>query len=400
MNIDNPSLRAKNIRLRIYQPDAAPRCIGDSGPLVELHLRKTGILPAILKHPGIRLGTSYVHGDWDTDTLQLPRLLQALLPAQNTPHDRLSRLGLTRLRTLVQLDIPPRWRDDDSDIARACLGAERLHSCGWFREPDISLEEAQRIQRRALLGQLQLRPGQHLLNIDGGWGMLAVWLAEQAGVQVTAMVATRKQLQFAQQLARRHDMHLQVRFQLGDIRSCTGQFDRILGTSPCAQRQGTALTLLKPVQQLLRSDGFAWLQLIIRRHPGELNNGWLQRQMNPPRPPLLSELAATVEASQLRALHLEDRSTHWLSTLENWALRYQRRRDLINRKFGAVPTRHWEFMLASQAAAMRDSQLGCYDILLGNVHCNWPSQHEPERLPGSRLALELNRALASLTRHR
>ena len=202
MDLCDLEARARAIRLKIYQPDDTWHYIGDSGPLVEWHLHNPDTLAVILKQPELNLGTSYVHGDWDMDTTQLPKLIQTLVPkiAKQGPLYNLP--CLRRLRARLphwrQGTNPAHWQDISAWVSKACFGEELLQGCGYFAEPGVSLEEAQRSERRRLLDRLQLQPGQHILDLNAGWGSLAFFLAEQEDVRVTAIARTREQMQFMQ----------------------------------------------------------------------------------------------------------------------------------------------------------------------------------------------------------
>ena len=128
-----------------------------------------------------------------------------------------------------------------------------------------------------------------------------------------------------------------------------------------------------------------------------LSNRWLQNQLPSWHAlPLLSDLGAALESTDLRILQLDDCSAHWHKSLESWGQRFCRHRAAITRQFGETLTRYWEFMLASQQTASGWGQLGCYEIVLGNRRSAW--------LPGEEMAhgflddlpLDLGRSIPGL----
>ncbi len=402
MDLSTLEERAKNIQLKIYQPDNTLYCIGHGGPLVEWHLHKPEALPSILKHPEFNLGASYVRGDWDMDTRQLPRLVQTLLPKIAKPgllHNRpLVRRLLARIPRGRTRDPQPRWQDISLAASRACLGEDLFQSCGWFSEPGVTLEQAQRTQCHSLLAKLRLESGQRVLDLDAGWGSMTLSVAQHANLRVTAFCKTREQLHHLRAEAQHRGLQARVQARAGSLKHCRGPFDRILAGNLLEQCPPSGYAaLFRRLGSLLRDDGFAWLQVSGRNRGVTLSNRWLQKQLPSWHAlPLLSDLSAALETTDLRILRLEDCSTHWQKSLQNWGQRFCRHRAAINRQFGENLTRHWEFMLASQETATGWGQLGCYEIVLGNRRSAWlPAQ---EALHGflDDLPLDLGRSIPGL----
>ncbi|MGD2073902.1 MAG: class I SAM-dependent methyltransferase [Gammaproteobacteria bacterium] len=372
MDLSTLEERAKNIQLKIYQPDKSLYCVGHAGPLVEWHLHNSEALPAILKHPERHLGDTYVRGDWDTDTRQLPRLVQTLVPKIAKPGLLHKWTPLHRVRARLpgrpQADLQPRWQDVSLFTSKACLGEQLHQGCGWFYEPGITLEEAQRTQCRRLLANLQLESGQSMLDLDAGWGSLTLMAAQQAHLSVTAFCRTAEQLHYLQAQIRARGLQGRVHARAGGLDQCRGSFDRILAGGLLDHAAPTRYpAVFRRLGRLLREDGCAWFQVMGRNTGTVLSNRWLQEQLpSAQHLPRVSDLAAALEQTGLRLLQLRDCSAHWQKSLENWGQRFCRHRTVIHRQFGERLTRHWEFMLASQETATAWGQLGCYDILLGN----------------------------------
>ena len=52
------------------------------------------------------------------------------------------------------------------------------YSCGFFERSDSTLHEASLAKLRLVCDKLDLQPSDHLLEIGGGWGGLAIYAAE------------------------------------------------------------------------------------------------------------------------------------------------------------------------------------------------------------------------------
>lgn len=395
--------RIHNIQLQIHEPDGVVHRIGDSGPLVNWHLHTHSFLPSILKRPETNLGSSYVRGDWDVDTRQLADLVQALVSkrarARWLPSRWLQYLR-ARLPHRHKPNPVPHWQDTSVWVSRLCLGDTLFHGCSLYHEPGMPLEEAQRTRFRSLIARLKIQPGQQLLDLNAGWGELALYLAEQAQVQVMAMVKTRDQLRYAQSEARRRGLEARVVFRLGSFHQCRGRFDRVLATGFFERFTEFAYpVLLQHVDELLQDDGLVWVQVMGRSKDTTLSNRWYQTQLPSPHSlPLLSDLASALQATGLRPLLLEDQTAHRLQDLENQAARFYRHRNAISQRFGERRARHWEFCIASQATAMRWGQLSQYELIFGNTRSVCPAFDTGSQIPADRLPADITDRIPGLAR--
>ena len=91
--------------------------------------------------------------------------------------------------------------DLGNDFYAAWLDPGMTYSTAVFAEPisaDEPLEAAQARKIRLLLDRLDLKPGQHLLEIGCGWGGLAEIAARDYGVHVTGLTLSAEQKAFAE----------------------------------------------------------------------------------------------------------------------------------------------------------------------------------------------------------
>lgn len=202
-----------------------------------------------------------------------------------------------------------------------------------------------------------MQPGLRLLDLNAGWGALALYLAEQARAQVTAMFKTREQLRFAQSEARRRGLEAHVHFRLGSFHQCRGRFDRILASGLFERfTESTYPVLFQHFDELLEDDGFVWIQVTGRSKDNALSNRWYQ------------------------------------------ATRFYRHRNAISQRFGERHARHWEFQLASQAAAMHWGQLSQYEVLAGNTRSVCPAFDQALQTPADSLPADIANRIPGLAR--
>lgn len=399
MNSRTLAADIQGIRFSVYLPDGQTFQLGQDGPAIDWHVHSERTLRRILRHPQRELGCSYVRGQCDIDTRELPALLLALETGAARRRLPAAMRGLReRLRAIpcTRVTAPPRWEDTSLWLSCICLGEELFQGCAHYSEPGTSLEQAQRTRGRVLATRLQLEPGQHLLDVSAGWGALPLYLAERTGVRVTGLVATREQLQHAHNEAQRRGLDAIVHFRLGGFRQCQGRFDRILGSDPLTgEYQPAPRIVLERLAGLLADDGLLWLQIVGHRDndPG----GHWQPGPRLTAQPRLSELHRALEHAHLHSLLQEDLSAYRLQDLRARAQRYRNKRAAISQRFGERHTRYWEFQIASEIAAVETRRLLQYELILGKGACRWPASGARDAAE-ARLPVEIARSIPGLAR--
>jgi cyclopropane-fatty-acyl-phospholipid synthase len=109
------------------------------------------------------------------------------------------------------------------------LDSDRQYSCAYFISASDSLETAQENKKRHIAAKLLLdRPGLSILDIGSGWGGLGLYLAEEAGADVTGVTLSVEQHKVSEARAAAAGLVDRARFQLRDYRKVPGEYDRIV----------------------------------------------------------------------------------------------------------------------------------------------------------------------------
>ncbi len=81
--------------------------------------------------------------------------------------------------------------DYKNDLFNWFLGPRMIYTSCYFRSHDETLEEAQDNKMNIIARKMQLKPGEHLLDIGCGWGTLVAHLAKHYGVDATGVTIAK-----------------------------------------------------------------------------------------------------------------------------------------------------------------------------------------------------------------
>jgi cyclopropane-fatty-acyl-phospholipid synthase len=331
---------------------------------IRLHDRRLHTL--LFLRPRMMLGEAFMDGTLTVeDGTIYDFLMLAMANIETAPPSLLSPLwnGVSwAIRHLHQYNPISRSRhnvahhyDLSGGLYDLFLDEDRQYSCAYFEQPDNDLATAQANKKRHIAAKLRLKPGMKVLDIGCGWGGLALYLAREAGVDVTGLTLSTEQHKIATDRAREAGLADRVRFRLQDYRMETGTYDRIVSVG-MFEHVGLAhfQSFFDTVRDRLTEDGLAVLHAIGRQDgPGD-TNPWIRKYIFPGGyAPALSEVLPRIERSKLWVTDIEILRLHYAETLRHWRLRFMANRERAQALYDERFCRMWEFYLAAAEATMR-----------------------------------------------
>jgi cyclopropane-fatty-acyl-phospholipid synthase len=339
---------------------------GSPGPAATVRLRDPALSWKLLVRPRLYVPEAYMDGALTIEEGSLYDLID-LLGANDTalPDSLLLRLGnaIGRLvRHIHQHNPIPRARrnaahhyDLSDQLYELFLDRDRQYSCAYFQTPEDDLDTAQDNKKRHIAAKLLLSPGQRVLDIGSGWGGLALYLADECGVDVTGLTLSEEQLKVAQRRAAAAGLADRVRFHLRDYREESGHYDRIVSVGMFEHvgvKQYRAF--FGKLNELLAPDGVALLHSIGRMDGPGTTNAWLRKYIFPGGySPALSEVVPVVERMRLWITDIEILRLHYADTLRAWRRRFEQNRDRIRALYDERFCRMWEMYLVGAEIAFR-----------------------------------------------
>jgi cyclopropane-fatty-acyl-phospholipid synthase len=350
---------------------------GAPGPEVTMRLTDPSLYRKLFFNPELHAGEAYMDGRMSFPGSSLRAFLTLFsvnrLSLGNQPLQKVLRRvsrGLKRFQQAnpvgkAQQNVAHHY-DLGNAFYKLFLDPELFYSCAYFRDEHDTLEQAQRNKCRLIAAKLNLRPGLKVLDIGCGWGGLARYLAQIAGVEVTGVTLSTEQQALGAEATKAAGLDDRVRIELKDYRELTGKFDRIVSVGMFEHvGVGHYDEFFAKVNDLMADDGLALLHSIGHMSPPGTASPWLRKYIFPGAySPALSEVFPAVETNSLWVTDLEFLRVHYATTLRHWQQRFDANRATIAHMYDERFCRMWEFYLISAEMMFRTGSQEVFQMQL------------------------------------
>ncbi len=378
--------------LELREPGGVVTRFGALDPADPLHAVVDVHSPAFYRHllRGSRgLAGAYMAGLWDSpDPVALVRLGARNGEALDGPRRRLLPVtvparALVRARNTIarsRRQIAAHY-DLGNELFELFLDERMVYSSAIFPTLAATLEEASIHKLAVVCRKLDLRPSDHLLEIGGGWGALALYAARHHGCRVTTATISREQYERALASVRAAGLEDRVTVLLRDYRELEGRYDK-LASIEMVEAVGWRDfgTFFARCSDLLTPDGLMLLQAITidnRAYRVERGNrGFVGTYVFPGGClPSSAVIARCVDDhTDLRALGHQDITDHYVRTLAHWRRRFLDREDAVaalgyDERF----RRMWALYLAYCQAGFRERRIRCGQLMLAKPGWRGPA---------------------------
>lgn len=322
-------------------------------------------------HGDIGLAEGYMAGDWESDDVA-EVVAWFILNAEAEP--RRPKL-LDRIRHRLRRNTP---RNSESNIAAhydlsneffsLFLDPGMTYSSALFEHSLVSLEAAQEAKYERLCRLLELKPGDRVLEIGGGWGAFSRYAASRYGCHVTTITISRRQ--FAWSEARRDPSAIDLR--LADYRAVTGTFEKIVSIEMLEAVGHEYLDVFfRKCGELLAANGLLALQVITcpdaRYERVRRGVDFIQKHIFPGGliPSVGALLASAQRTTDLMLRDLRDLGDSYAHTLQLWDERFGENMAAVRAQgFDEAFIRKWRYYFRYCMAAFRMRHVSVVQMLL------------------------------------
>jgi cyclopropane-fatty-acyl-phospholipid synthase len=267
--------------------------------------------------------------------------------------------------------------DLGNDFYALFLDETLTYSCGIFEQDQATLKDASLAKYDRICRKLQMSPRDQVLEVGAGWGGFALHAASRYGCRITTTTLSRSQYHLAKERVQAAGLQDRVAILLKDYRALEGRYDKLVSIEMIEAVGHQYLgAFLRCCSDLLKPDGMMLLQAItIADHVFEAHKrsvDFIKRYIFPGGciPSVTAICAAMAAATDLRLVHLEDITPHYVTTLRTWRQRFLANRgQVLGLGYSETFVRMWEFYLCYCEAGFAERYLGDVQMLFTKPLC-------------------------------
>ena len=343
---------------------------GEGEPEFKLIIKNFPSKKELLSDPSVALGEAYMKCDIDIEG-DLQKFFESIIRNKDSFMNKNTVFRLAskiKAPSLIKSkkDIAHHY-DIGNDFYSLWLYKTMSYSCGYFKNPTDTLYDAQMNKIHHILKKLNLKEGQHLLDIGCGWGYLIIEAAKLYKVKALGITLSEEQFKKAKERIKQEGLEDLVDVQLMDYRNLEKsnlEFDRIVSVGMAEHVGHANLPLFfKNVDSVLKESGLFLLHNITNLVETE-GNKWITTYIFPGGylPTLREELNIAADIN-FRTLDVESLRLHYMKTLEEWCKNFMNHLDEERDMFDDEFLRMWHLYLATCAAAFHYWDIDIHQIL-------------------------------------
>jgi cyclopropane-fatty-acyl-phospholipid synthase len=328
----------------------------------------------------IASGEAYIDGDWSSpDLTAVTRVFSANMATMETMQSRqhwYTKLGL-KLAHYMNRNTASGSRknisahyDLGNNFFNLFLDPTMMYSAAIFEDRSATLEQASIAKLDEICQQLELRPGDHLLEIGTGWGGMAIHAATHYGCQVTTTTISREQYEYAREKVAELGLTDQINVICEDYRDLTGSYDKLVSIE-MIEAVGHEFydSYFTKCSELLKPSGKMVIQAITmtdQRYEDAKNRvDFIKRYIFPGGClPSMSIIAKHVASNtDMQIVHLRDITQDYAITLATWRERFLDQLEAVRAQgFDDRFIRMWEFYLSYCEGGFRERIIGTVQL--------------------------------------
>jgi cyclopropane-fatty-acyl-phospholipid synthase len=245
------------------------------------------------------------------------------------------------------------------------------YSSARFTRPGMTLEQASLAKLELVCDKLDLKPGDHVLEIGTGWGGFAVHAAATRGCRVTTTTISNEQHAHATERIRQAGLDHLVTVLEQDYRDLRGRYDKLVSIEMVeAVGWKDFGTFFERCGALLEPDGAMLLQAITiddRAYAVErASRSFIRTHIFPNGclPSLEVIARRTARRTDLTMVHMEDFGLDYAETLRRWRANLERHADRLEQLgYDERFRRLWRLYLCYCEAGFAERRIGVAQAL-------------------------------------
>lgn len=320
---------------KVIYADGSKKQFGGSGkPNFTFRIKDDAVINDIVKRFDLGFGEAFMKGDIEVDDLDA-LLKFAYLNERDFKNAFGKKSGYRFARNVrgKQAEQIKSHYDLGNDFYALWLDDTMTYTCAYFKNPNDTLETAQRQKIDHVLSKLQLSKGQEFIDLGCGWGHLVVRAAKKYGAHGIGLTLSKEQYEYARELAKREGVAELVEFHhmnYQDAPSLGKKFERVISVGMLEHvGRGNHRQYFDTVDRLLLPGGISVLHSITQQTE-EAMPAWIDKYIFPGGyVPSVREVTHLLPEYDFHITDYESLRMHYAKTLDEWTKRFEANLDKV-----------------------------------------------------------------------
>lgn len=258
--------------------------------------------------------------------------------------------------------------DIGNDFYKLWLDDTLSYSCGYFKNENDTLHDAQVNKVHHILTKLNLKEGMSLLDIGCGWGFLLIEACKKYKIHGVGITLSKEQYKEFNNRIKEEKLEDYLEVKLMDYRDLEKskmKFDRVVsvGMIEHVGRENYNL-FFKSVDSVLKQGGMFLLHYISGLQESD-GDPWIKKYIFPGGViPTLREIINLCGDYKYSTIDVESLRLHYTKTLLCWYNNFKDNIDEISKMFDERFIRMWEMYLCSCASSFHNGVIDLHQILM------------------------------------
>jgi cyclopropane-fatty-acyl-phospholipid synthase len=354
------------VSFAVQVPDGQNRAFGPDRPSFTIVAKDDEGVRALSSMDQLQVALAYLQGHLDLDGDMMAVLAMRRFFPDIHPIAWLSRFAPMVFRGKAEHDrrsISAHY-DRESEFFLTFLDTRhRCYTEGVFVSDDEPLEDAMTRKMDLAIQAVGVKPGDHVLEVGGGWGAF-VEHAGRRGIQVTTLTLAEESERYLNELIAKNSLPATVVRQHVLQYTSPERYDAIINMGVTEHLPDYRATLRK-YAELIKPGGRVYLDALAMRRKHRVST-FMSRYIYPGQssPLLLHSYLGHVARSQFLLTSVADDRHNYFLTCQEWARRLDDARDEIVRRWGEQLYRRYRVFLWGSAAAFDTGLVQAYRWVL------------------------------------
>jgi cyclopropane-fatty-acyl-phospholipid synthase len=256
--------------------------------------------------------------------------------------------------------------DLGDDLFESFLDETMMYSCGYEQTPGDSLEQLQQNKLHRICRKLEMKQGDHVLDIGCGFGGLLIHAARHYGVTGVGITNSRRHCERGNENIARQGLADRIRLELRDHKTVAGRFDKIVSVGMMEHLPRKEYErYFALIHRALAPQGLGLVHAVGANAPTNDHDPFTQKYIFPGSGQVkLSEMAIHLEQQGLAIRDVENIIRHYHPTAKHWLTNFMQNQGRLDpARYDKTFMRMWEYYLQCCVAAALASDAAVYQVL-------------------------------------